>query len=109
MKYRQNEDPLKFVFTFKQFFCIHLFLYVFAIFVGLGDFGGANRNAFVANLRRLGWSDENEELLFDALNLQDKQELRTRDLTFFAVDKRKFTKARKVLWLKHICSIQMYL
>jgi len=59
------------------------------------DFGGANRNAFVANLRRLGWSDENEELLFDALNLQDKQELRTRDLTFFAVDKRKFTKARK--------------
>lgn len=103
MKDRQNEDPLKFVFTFKRFLLLSVFLYAlcfrkyFAVFAGLGDFGGANRNAFVANLRRLGWSDENEELLFDALNLQDKQELRARDLTFFAVDKRKFTKARKVL------------
>lgn len=58
-------------------------------------YGSASRDAFLTNLRRLGWGGENEELLFEALNLHDKQELRPYDLTFFAVDKRKFMKARK--------------
>ena len=43
-----------------------------------GGYGSASRDAFLTNLRRLGWGGENEELLFEALNLHDKQDTETR-------------------------------
>eukprot|EP00438_Fugacium_kawagutii_P018562 Skav215124 [mRNA] locus=scaffold1893:383804:399735:- [translate_table: standard] len=42
------------------------------------DYGSATLDAFGSNLRRLGWTGENEEQLFQALNLYDKQDTGTR-------------------------------
>lgn len=58
------------------------------------DYGLVNREAFVSNLQRLGWNGHEAEI-FVALNLEDKQELRSADLRFFTVDKRKYVKAQK--------------
>eukprot|EP00439_Symbiodinium_sp_Y106_P014672 s3623_g2.t1 len=58
-------------------------------------FGIANQPAFVKNLRRCGWQSGKEEMLYEALNLDDHDELEIGDLRFFNVDRKKLVKARK--------------
>ncbi|CAJ1332424.1 unnamed protein product, partial [Effrenium voratum] len=50
--------------------------------------------AFTSNLNRLGWYGH-EQTLFWALNRDRNEELEVKDFRFFAIDKRKYVRARK--------------